>query len=328
MIKRILNYCHQQTEQWQLDQLHQIHLNDIELYTPTADGNTIIKWNESFALYNVADHQKEVKYALINSVSKDTRLTDNFDFSKIQSLTNSKGFGRRYSINGSWFKDIAEWGKAMYSGKDLSSLDERDWANNIAHIEQEGFTKSHPLNISYYAWYGRFECENSGGSHHAAAVSSQIRYQQFQYHRQAEVTAHTTNPEYIQELEQQGFYLFLIAGFGYAHKISHEKIKSDQIIGDHITERFYTIPLNGSTPNNTQIMIIRKEDLKIKARTFEKWYHTQLKMGKLVRLQEVMEDTSKYCTIPYLHEFNYLKLGDPSNTNDLKVKEMEKNTSD
>ncbi|MHC5780153.1 DUF6685 family protein [Aliivibrio fischeri] len=327
-IKRFLNQCYQQTDQWKLDQLHQIHFDDIKLYTPTANGNTIIKWNELFAENNMEHHQKEVKYALVNSVSKKTSLIANFDFSKIQSLTNSSSFGQSDHINGSWFKDIAEWGYAMYSGSELSNIDEHDWENNISHIEQQGFTKSKPLDISHYKWCNRYECYNSGGSHHAAAASSQMRYQQFQYYRNAEVTEYATNPECINELEQQGFYLFLIAGFGSAHKISHKKLRCEQIIGDLISDRFYSIPLHYSTPNETQIMIIRKEDLKIKARIFEKWYHAQLKMGNLVRLQEAMEDTSKYCTTAYVHQFKWLKLGDPFNTNNLKVKEMKKHTSD
>ncbi|HCQ3051767.1 TPA: hypothetical protein OHP98_005053, partial [Escherichia coli] len=116
------------------------NLADIKLFKPTADADTILQLENIFSEYSLRYIDRDLAEILSNLITTDKKHSLDFDFNKIQSLTDSKSFGCGWSkvINGSWFKDLYSWGEGMYPAENLKAENILDWKDNIWHIEHEG----------------------------------------------------------------------------------------------------------------------------------------------------------------------------------------------
>lgn len=134
------------------------NLADIKLFKPTADADTILQLENIFSEYSLRYIDRDLAEILSNLITTDKKHSLDFDFNKIQSLTDSKSFGCGWIkvINGSWFKDLYSWGEGMYPAENLKAENISDWEDNIWHIEHEGFKPRDPINVKYYSWIDRY----------------------------------------------------------------------------------------------------------------------------------------------------------------------------
>lgn len=165
--QRLIYALYEKTRLAQSNRLNTIFLTAPAFYKPGVDRDLLLNWPKELAITDERNFPKNLNTALVSCISSGVEDIPNFDFSKIQSFSHSKGFGKSWCphINGSWFKDAAAWGRAMYPSDNLSGLDEKDWYDNIYHIEQEGFSANRPLNVEYYAWLDRYLCVQTGVVH-------------------------------------------------------------------------------------------------------------------------------------------------------------------
>ncbi len=86
------------------------NLADIKLFKPTADADTILQLENIFSEYSLRYIDRDLAEILSNLITTDKKHSLDFDFNKIQSLTDSKSFGCGWSkvINGSWFGTVAK----------------------------------------------------------------------------------------------------------------------------------------------------------------------------------------------------------------------------
>lgn len=69
------------------------NLADIKLFKPTADADTILQLENIFSEYSLRYIDKDLAEILSNLITTDKKHSLDFDFNKIQSLTDSKSFG-------------------------------------------------------------------------------------------------------------------------------------------------------------------------------------------------------------------------------------------
>ncbi|MFO7218318.1 DUF6685 family protein [Citrobacter amalonaticus] len=180
------------------------NLADIKLFKPTADADTILQLENIFSEYSLRYIDRDLAEILSNLITTDKKHSLDFDFNKIQSLTDSKSFGCGWNkvINGSWFKDLYSWGEGMYPAENLKAENISDWKDNIWHIEHEGFPPRNPINVKYYSWLDRYVASNSGGSHHAAMVVYQSVRDKLEYKREAVIEQLSINSNTVEILGQ------------------------------------------------------------------------------------------------------------------------------
>ncbi|MBG2982858.1 hypothetical protein I4599_16310, partial [Proteus mirabilis] len=89
----IIAFIYKTTDNYVIDQLNDVNLGKVELYKPTADSNTILRWDELFKNYMVRGFPTEIKDIITNLCRIEKTIDYFFDFNKIQSLTASKSFG-------------------------------------------------------------------------------------------------------------------------------------------------------------------------------------------------------------------------------------------
>ncbi|HAE3458949.1 TPA_asm: hypothetical protein G3979_004662, partial [Salmonella enterica] len=73
------------------------NLADIKLFKPTADADTILQLENIFSEYSLRYIDKDLAEILSNLITTDKKHSLDFDFNKIQSLTDSKSFGCGWS---------------------------------------------------------------------------------------------------------------------------------------------------------------------------------------------------------------------------------------
>lgn len=315
----IIKIAYRCTLSYQRDQLNLIRLEKPRIYKPTADIQTILQWERVFVSHDLDRVEESLKIILINLIVMKKHRELDFDFSRIQSLSASKSFGCGYEnqINGSWFEDIASWGKGMFPNERLSALDESDWLDNIWHIEHEGFHKGNIIHIYYYEWLDRYLGSNSGGSHHAALIAHQIRNQGRAYSREAEITTYGIDISLIDDLEP--YYCFITGRKSISSNIGEYNYDLDYILKSFATNTVYTFEMN-ATENNCSLFIVPKIELKIPQELFESWLSSRSKLNEVIILKDILREHRKYCTTPYLHELRSIYLGDPSRHNDVLKK--------
>lgn len=320
---RIIRWLYRKTLYSQEDSLFSLHLTKPLFYKPSVDANLLLNW--AYELHNRLDTHfpADVGEALKSCVINETTEIANFDFSKIQSLSASKGFGENFfsKINGSWFTDAASWGAAMYPSDNLSGLDDQDWDVNIRYIEnREGFPKRAPIAVYYYDWLDRYEGIQSGGSHHTAMVLHQMKDQRRQYTRDARLTKYSINTSSIEEL-CESYYMFVTSEKMYAPRISNDVSSFDSAIKEYIASDFYTMPIRRSV-NNAIVCFVPRWSLKVDDRIFKHWYESQQEIGTIISFVDLLKNTLRYCQTPYLHELHSCYLGDPTRSNDRLVKDI------
>ncbi|EDA3975135.1 hypothetical protein HZ534_004658, partial [Salmonella enterica] len=203
------------------------NLADIKLFKPTADADTILQLENIFSEYSLRYIDRDLAEILSNLITTDKKHSLDFDFNKIQSLTDSKSFGCGWSkvINGSWFKDLYSWGEGMYPAENLKAENISDWEDNIWHIEHEGFKPRDPINVKYYSWIDRYVALNSGGSHHAAMVVYQSVRDKLEYKREAVIEQLSINSNTV-EILGQNYYSFIF-------QIKHPSNKTENYTSEY-----------------------------------------------------------------------------------------------
>ncbi|HIF4822216.1 TPA: DUF6685 family protein [Serratia marcescens] len=323
ILERIIDFIikkgYQLTPSFLRDKLNLIRLEKPKVYRPTADISTILQWERMFDRYNLDGIEDELRNILANLVITEEHHEQNFDFSRIQSLSASKSFGcgHDYSINGSWFKDIASWGEGMYPGRKLSALDEADWSDNIRHIEHEGFHKGSNIHVYYYTWFDRYLASNSGGSHHAALVAYQIKNQGMVYKRDANITTYRINEPLIKKLDP--YFCFITGSEAITPCFGDFYLSLDWILTSFAVKKIYTFDMN-ATENNCTLFIVPKRDLIISPSIFESWLNSRAKTNEIIRFEDILMEHARFCTTPYTHELRSIHLGDPTRRNDIEIR--------
>lgn len=313
------------SDEWKLSLLNQFELTKPKLYVPSADGCLLLNWQTILNPYWYNREFVEVNKFLAQVVQQHREEDDEFDFGLIDSLAASKSFGRGFTskINGSWFRNVSDWGAGMYpsheglgdSNNYLSGLDETDWEENMAHISSEGFNREGIL-VYYYDWLKRYECKNSGGSHHAAMLINQIRTQNFTHTRKAEIIRCSLDTAPIKRMLEKGYIAFVTGEETYFAPDGSWSLPVQYGIQRHISDKVYQLSMGECSPNQAKIIIFNKSNLQVPEGVFYTWYGRQVKMGRIIPLLDLLENTISYCKTPYLHELDSIYLGDPLRCSD------------
>ncbi|MBW5840002.1 DUF6685 family protein [Yersinia enterocolitica] len=290
------------------------NLADIKLVKPTADADTILQLDNIFSECSVRYNDRELAEILSNIITTEKKHVPDFDFNKIQSLTNSGSFGQGMykEINGSWFKDLYSWGKGMYPTKNLKAENISDWKNNIWHIEHEGFNPRDPINVTYYSWLDRYAASNSGGSHHAAMVVYQSVRDKLEYKREAVIEQLSINSSTV-EILNQNYYSFIFQ-IKRPHKetgIYTSKYEFTDALKDFVENR-YTILKPVNYVSDINLVFIPQNALKTNNETFRNWFYSAISCGKIISLPDYLKNPAHNHTHYYSHELDAITLGDPS----------------
>jgi hypothetical protein len=300
IIDKVITLIYKTTDNYVIDQLNNTNLGKIELYKPTADSYTFLRWDELFKDYMTRDFPKKLKDIITNVCSVEEQTDYLFDFNKIQSLTASKSFGGMHdgAINGSWFNDLYSWGKAMYPDERMKAENEDDWKRNVSHIEFEGFRKCRPINVIYYEWLDRYLASNTGGSHHAALVVYQSIRDKIEYKREVKLERVSLNNYYIRMLDNE-YFSFIIN--------NDIRDKFIDIVRKRVSEESSILePVHYL--QNLRVIFIPKESLIIDLELFNYWINNAHKQKKIINLPNYLRAPNEFHVKPYLHEISFLKL--------------------
>lgn len=290
-----------------------LFLDDVTLYRPTADADTMLRLDTVFTGYSMEHLPRELQRILAKIVSSTNSAVHDFDFRKIESLTASKGFGKGHNphINGSWYKNLSSWGKGMFPGKNLRSETLQDWQENVRHIEREGFRPDGPVNVLYYEWYKRYVVSNTGGSHHAAKVIYQALRDNLTYNREAVVEYLSINTEAVRELEAR-YVAFIYRpqkqdATGYRRDADTGfQLSLSELVGEHIG---YLQPVHYS--ENIRMAFIPRSELKVDEARLSQWMTTAIQAGKIISLTDYLKNPGPFHVKPYVHEVNAPLLRNP-----------------
>lgn len=288
-----------------------LYLDDVRLYRPTADAGTLLQLESVFNDWSVSKLPDELKGILKKIIITTSVSVPDFDFRKIDSMTASKGFGAGFNptINGSWFKNMAAWGRGMYPGENLRSDTLQDWKDNVWHIEHEGFGRNYPIHITWYGWYQRFVASNTGGSHHAAKVIYQGIRDNITYTREAVIETLSINADTVRELDE--LYISFIF-------LPKKKNSQGQKTDADISFRFllsqlvskdvaYLHPVHYH--EDIRLAFISRDIVKNTGGLIELWVEKASDSGKLIKLTDYLKNPEAFHMKPYIHEVNNIQLG-------------------
>ncbi|MFJ5453005.1 DUF6685 family protein [Pectobacterium jejuense] len=290
-----------------------LYLDDIRLYQPTADAATILQLESVFMGSTMKYLSTDLRNLLEKMVIRNEIGVPDFDFKKVESLTASKGFGLGFipRINGSWFKNIHDWGRGMYPGENLRSETLEDWNDNVWHIEHEGFTRRWPVRVTYYGWYKRYVASNSGGSHHAAKVVYQANRDNLTYNRESLVEYLSINIDSVQELECHYFSFIFLARKPYGNnQVMNAETEFRLLLSNLLSNEVEYLSTNCYRDNIT-LAFISKEKLDGRKTEFEMWMTTAVLAGKIIPLVEYLKHPETFHTKPYIHEIRDIYIGTP-----------------
>jgi hypothetical protein len=318
-LDKIFQEIYRKTNIGEIDLLNTIHLDPVGFYEPVADASRLLTFSGMFDSYKTEDLPEELKLKLRSLIINEVELDKRFDFKLIDSLTASKSFGEGWHphINGSWFKNIGEWGEGMYPDTSFGALDDDDWERNIYHIEHEGFHKNSVINVSYYEWLGRYVASQSGGSHHAALVVYQMKKDGRNYIREANVEKVKFNKNIVHEIEINN-YCIVMSSVSYSAKCKNpfRTNKTLYILRELCCEQVWEFNFGTSSPQENSLFIIPKNNLKIGKVNFDKWIDYQNKLNNIILFSDLIENPMKYCYLPYIHKLSSIHLGDPCRKSD------------
>jgi hypothetical protein len=286
-----------------------LFLDDVRLFCPTADAGTMLRLDDVFDSYLVAGLSEELQRILGNLVISCESEVPDFDFTKIQSLTASDSFGKDHNphINGSWFRNLADWGRGMYTGDNLRSKTMEDWESNVRHIEG-ALNGGAPLRVLYYEWYDRYVVSNQNGSHHAAKVIYQAIRDNISYNRKAVVEHLSINADAVCELEAR-YFAFIYRtrrkdGTGYRiDAYTSFQLLLSKLISDHIE---YIQPVDYS--ESIRLAFIPRSGLKVDEARLGQWINTAKQAGKIISLTDYLNNPGPFHVKPYVHEVNDILL--------------------
>lgn len=263
------------------------YLDDITLNAITVDSKTILKL-EDMSSKNISPYLKKILGTLIKI---EVEHIPDFDFSKIQSLENSKSFKHlpAKSKKPSCYRDLYSWGKEMPHTEKLKAEDESDWKKNIQHIEKEGFRRTEPIEITYYTWLDRYFVSNIGGSHHAALVVWQSVRDKLEYKREVNITKLSIDKDSIKKLHSD--YWSFILNFRYQTNIQTLFNLFKDLVSKH-TDMLEPSHYHG----NYRLFFVPKSQLKMNKYAFEYWYRNAIKNKKIIALPEYLETPLQFHT--------------------------------
>lgn len=288
-----------------------LHLDDVRLFRPTADADTLLKLESVFDDWSVGQFPDELKGILKKIITSASANIPDFDFRKIESLTASKGFGAGFNptINGSWFRNMAAWGRGMYPGENLRSDTLQDWKDNVWHIENEGFSRNRPIHITWYSWYQRYVASNTGGSHHAAKVIYQGGRDNITYNREAVVESLSINTDAVRELDIHYIsFIFLTKNEdGRGQRIDADS-KFRLLLSELVSEQVeYLHPVHYH--ENIRLAFISRATLKSSIPLVERWVETAAESGKIIKLTDYLKRPETFHIKTYNHEVSHIQLG-------------------
>ncbi|MDO7085555.1 hypothetical protein WNY51_18410 [Pseudocolwellia sp. AS88] len=316
--------AYKKTTHYDKDTLDRIFLTAPRMYKPSVEDRLLLKWQNVFTIEKFDYFPIDLEDAILATVVREESEVRGFNFGRIQSMTDSKGFGIGHTakVNGSWFKNACDWGRAMYPFDTLSGLDEDDFKANIHYTENtEGFLLRKEMNVHHLAWLDRYVGQQRGGSHHAAMLIHQINNQNREYTRDITLTSFSLNTNPLQALSEH-YYMFVTSEEGYCSVYSNSESQVRHIFREYVCEKIYTILEVDCCKKPVEFIFIKKTDLKINRKVFDIWYKKQIKRGVIIDLLSLLSDAYTYCNEPYLHECKSITLGDYFRTNDLLVKEQ------
>ena len=327
LLDKFINHLYRSTSFYSRDVLDKIHLIQPTFYSPSADASYLLNWERilsQFVERNIMP--SEIRNALSNIVKLEKYEDLNFEFKKIESLTHSKSFGRDYhaTINGSWFRNVADWGKAMYPNFDdcnqLSGLDDEDFAYNINYIEnREGFTQG-TIDVDYYEWIDRYIGIQSGSSHHSAMLIHQLTNQKRGYERKAKINKYSLD---ISQAEAicESCYLFIAANQAFTPLYSSSEGETEYILRKFVAKRVFISSIDASKVPSS-LFIIQKSDLKVECDVFHDWLSECKNRGVIIDFVDMLKSPFKYCVEAYSHHLDSVYLGDPNRENDKTAKQI------
>lgn len=289
-----------------------LFLDDVSLFRPTADADTLLQLEQVFGCSSLASSQlpAELRQILENLIARETVLDPEFDFGRIESLTASSSFGEggNPTINGSWFRNLEAWGKGMYPGANLPDDTREDWEVNVSHIEGGGFSRNTPVRVTHYGWYDRYVASNSDGSHHAAKVIWQCHRDKIPYRREAEIENLSIDADAVRELEA-GYFSFLFLSRR-DNQYSYNDTQFRLLMSSQVSRKVrYLKPLRYY--QNLTFAFIAKAELKSRQTVFSNWMTTAAEAGKIIPLPDYLKNPQAYHNKPYLHEIRDIYLGEP-----------------
>lgn len=288
-------------------------LDDLKLFRPTADASTMLRLDSVFDNYSLSHLSEELQRILRKLIISRKSDVPDFDFTKIESLTASKGFGKGYNpqINGSWYRDLSSWGRGMYPGNNLRSETLQDWERNVRHIEGEGFRTDDPINVMYYEWYDRYVVSNTGGSHHAAKVVYQALRDNLVYKRNAVVERLSVNTEAVHELEHRYVSFIYRArrceGTGNRRDAATDfYLALSGLVSEHIE---YLDPIHYG--DNIKLAFVPRSGMKADEALFSKWTKTATHAGKIILRTDYLTNPASFHVKPYFHEVSCILQRNP-----------------
>lgn len=281
-------------------------LEDVRLLRPTADAGTLLRLDYVFDDYSLRYLPEKLQRILRKLIISRKSDVPDFDFTKIESLTASKGFGKGYSpqINGSWYRDLSSWGRGMYPGNNLRSETLQDWERNVRHIEGEGFRMDDPINVMYYEWYDRYVVSNTGGSHHAEKVIYQALRDNLVYKRYAVVEHLSIDVEAVRQLENS--YFSFIYQCRRCEETGNRRDSTTEfylalngLVSKHIE---YLDPVHYC--DNIKLAFVPRSGMKADEALFSKWIETATLAGKIISLTDYLTNPEPFHVKPYVHAVN------------------------
>lgn len=305
-IKELLNWCilklYQTTEYYIIDKLNNFNLEKIELYKPSVDSYTFIRWDFNFDEDRIRDLPINLKRILDKIVITEESIDYVFDFNQIQSLTASKSFVESFEKKkSSHHTDLYTWGKSMYPSDNMKAITKDDWLKNIKHIENEGFNPARPIRVNYYEWLDRYLGINEGGSHHAALIVYQSIRDGFEYTREVKLRKLSFNNNYIQKLDDEYLSFIIINDDSNERESVSKSIMFTNYIRRSISEKIsILIPLHYYL--DLKIIFIPKKSLKIDFNIFNDWLTQAHKNKKIINFISYLKEPHKYQVKTYTGE--------------------------
>lgn len=306
------------------DRLNAISLTRPIIYKPTADGNLLIDWGLFFKKSLHGNLPEEVSKVFATIVRTDVEVIDDFDISVIDSCTASSSFGQDYTpvINGSWFKNMTEWGEGMYpvfSKRDsFGRYTEKDWEYNVNHMETNAL-RGGTADIHHLSWLNRTIFSQGGGSHHTALVLAQKKEQNREYKIKANVSTHYVDHSRLNYLMEE--YYLLVTHQSASDDFEGKINDASSIFQSVISASTREVKIN-ERANSAILFVIEKSKLMVREAAFNEWIEKQVTRGTIIQLTDLVKSTLKYCTTPYNHELNRIYLGDSMRRNDRELSRL------
>ena len=222
-------------------------------------------------------------------ITEKNEIIEQFNFALLKSFSDSKGFMIwDKNLNPSKYFDALEWGRNMWEGDNLAFSSDEDFQNNIDHLKKEGIGRSNIINVHYYEWYNRYCWQNTGGSHHGAALIKQLVDQNRIFTYPAKLTSFSINTSLLASIFSD-FHVF----------IAHNRCKE---VNSHyyLTSFLYSKNIKFTDhswltdSNNLKIFVITKNQNQETDAVLNNWLKYQMRIGGAICFYDFLNSPKKY----------------------------------